>query len=116
MFDAYPMISSRTKRIQPFTGIISPAETNNSYVAYFIGQGQQVVVEEDGGDRHHIILVAIPYSELQNRRKSVVTFIETLGIWKNKRQERPLANWKGVHRSWPTSIISFNASEDIAGG
>ena len=99
MFDAYPMFSSRTKRIQPFTGTISPAKNNNSYVAYLIRQGQQVVIEDDGGDRHLIILVAIPYSELQNRRKSVITFIEALAIWKNKCQERPLANWKGVHRS-----------------
>ena len=64
MFDAYPMISSRTRRIQPFTGTISPAKNSISYVAYLIRQGQQVVVEEDGGDRHLIILVAIPYSEL----------------------------------------------------
>jgi len=32
-----------------------------------IRQGQQVIVEEDGGDRHYIILVVIPHSESQKR-------------------------------------------------
>ena len=98
-----------------FHGDNKPSEHNISYVIYLIRQSQQVVVEEDGGDCHPIILVATPYSELSKRRKSMLTFIEALRIWKNKCQDRPLANWKGVHRSWPASIISFNASEDIAG-
>ena len=46
-----------------FHGDNKPSE-ELSYVAYLIRQGQQVVVEEDGGNRHLTILVANRYSEL----------------------------------------------------
>ena len=63
--DAYPMISSRAKRIQPFTGLISLMRSNADNIVYLIRQGQQEVVEEDGGGRHGKILAKIPHSESQ---------------------------------------------------
>jgi len=64
---AYPMISSRTKRIRPFTKI-SLAGGNADYMAYLIAQGQQVVIEKDGGGPKRITLVVIPHSEPHRRR------------------------------------------------
>ena len=65
MFDTYPMFSSRAKRIQPFTGPISLMRSNMNGIVYLVRQGQQEVVEEDGGGRHSIILAAISHSEPQ---------------------------------------------------
>ena len=67
MFNAYPMISSRAKRIQPFTGPISLVRSNTNGIVYLIRQGQQEVVEEDGGDRKAIILAAILHSTSRKR-------------------------------------------------
>jgi len=42
------------------------AEKSGNKMAYLIPKGQQIVVEEDGGDRNSIILVAtrvIPHTE-----------------------------------------------------
>ena len=40
-------------------------EGDRNDVTYLICQGQEVVVEEDGGDRNHIVLVVILHSESQ---------------------------------------------------
>jgi hypothetical protein len=36
-------------------------------VAYLVRQGQQEVIEEDGGDRGRIILVSIPHQYSQSK-------------------------------------------------
>ena len=55
-------IFSRAKRILPVTREVSPEE-NTDNVIYLVCQGQQHVVEEDGGDRHFVVLAAaLPHS------------------------------------------------------
>jgi len=64
------MFSSHAKRILSLAGeVVNLAKRNTNGMAYLVCQGQQVVVEEDGCDRHRIILVVIPHWKLQNRRK-----------------------------------------------
>lgn len=62
---AHPTISFRAKRILSFTEGDKPSERNPNGMAHLIRQGQEIVVEEDGGGGRHIKLVAISYSELQ---------------------------------------------------
>lgn len=48
-------------------------------VAYLVRQGQQEVIEEDGGSRGYIILVVISRSQEQEWYKPMPTFLEVLG-------------------------------------
>jgi hypothetical protein len=76
-----PMISSRTKRIRPFAGgVINLAKNNASETAYLVRQGQQEVVEEDGGDRNYVILVVI--SLTHGRKNDENRCSPPLRIWK----------------------------------
>ena len=47
-------------------------------VAYLVRQGQQEVIEEDGGSRGYIILVVISRSQEQEWYKPMPTFLEVL--------------------------------------
>lgn len=71
-------------------GTISLLKWNANEIVYLVLQGQQPVVEVDGGHRDPIILAVISHSELQERQKLILTFIEALEIWEFKGQEGPL--------------------------
>jgi hypothetical protein len=46
---------------------MSAANGNTNDMAYFVRQGQQEVIEEDGGGRNRIILASIVHSQSQKR-------------------------------------------------
>jgi len=75
------MISSRAKHIRSLTGeVTNLAKGNTNDTAYLVRQGQQEVVEEDGGGRNCVILAVIPQSASQKRVKFMLTSIEVLGV------------------------------------
>lgn len=60
---------------------MSPTKCNTNDVAYLVRQGQQEVVEEDGGDGDYVILVVITSHQWsQRRRRLTLTSIEVLEI------------------------------------
>jgi hypothetical protein len=50
---AYPMISSRAKHIRSIAGgAVNSAKGDANHMAYLVRQGQEEVIEENGGDRN----------------------------------------------------------------
>ena len=60
--------------------VISLAKGNTGNMTYLVRQGQQEVIEEDGGDRNYVVLVVVFCSGLQRRQKMALTSIAVLGI------------------------------------
>ena len=87
-------------------------------MVYLVCKGQKEIIE-DGGGRNRVILVAIAHSQSQKSTKIDAHSgcgtgdieVRRLGKSTHERDKR-----KGAHRSLPTSIISFNPSEDIGMG
>ena len=52
--------------------------------SYLISQGQQVVIEKDGGGPNRIVLIAVPDSESHERRISMHTCTAPLGVLESK--------------------------------
>jgi len=64
--------------------MISVVNGNANEMAHLVGQGQKEVIEEDGGDRNCIILIAISRSQSQARLKSTPTLSAVLRVSRSK--------------------------------
>ena len=60
------------------------ANINANDMTYLVRQGQEEVIEEDGGGRNCIILVTIGRSKSQKRCKSMPTCLAVLGYRSQK--------------------------------
>jgi len=65
------------------------AKRSANEVAYLVPQGQEEVIEEDGGGCNYIILMATARSQSEEQCKSMPTFLAVLGASKSKGRITP---------------------------
>ena len=117
MFPTYPMISSRAKRIRSFAEeAINLAKENTNDMTYLIRQGQEVVIEDNGGSGRLIILVVISLG-VTKMTEIGAHFHSSPGDLDGERlgEATHEPDKRETHRSLPMSITSFNVGEDMGG-
>jgi len=85
-------------------------------MAYLVWQGQEEVIEADGGGRNSLILVAITRSQPQgvmNIDAHLSRGAGSIGVERSGKSDH--SERRGPHKMLPRSMISSNPGDDIAG-